>query len=244
MEHLSKIDLYYASPQNIMGSIITLDEEESRHLVTVMRAQIGYEVQVTDGVGSLFKTKITSIQKSKVVLEIVDKKFYERKFAKIYFCIPHLKKQDRLAYLIEKVIELGVTNLLIFDSSNTLKRPPKIERNEKLSLSAMKQSLSLYKPKISYLNLNQVMELEGEKIAFSQDADRSFLNYEFEKGKKTNKYFLIGPEGDFASEELQMFGENIFYLTKTRLRSDTAALSAASIIFARLTSLENASTSE
>lgn len=242
MEHLSKIDLYYVLPQNIMGSIITLDEEESRHLVTVMRAQIGFEVQVTDGVGNLFKTKINAIKKLKVVLEIVDKKFYEKKFANIYFCIPHLKKQDRLAYLLEKVIEFGVSNLIIFDSGNTLKRPHKVERNEKLSLSAMKQSLSLYKPTISYLNLSQVIELEGEKIAFSQNADRSFLNYELGSGSKNNRFFFIGPEGDFTSEELQMFGKNIFYLTKTRLRSDTAALSAASIIFARLAALEIAST--
>ncbi len=242
MEHLSNIDLYYVSPQRISGGTINLDKEESKHMVTVMRVPVGCTCWVTDGLGNLFETIISAINKSGVTLKVVEVKNHKKKFENINVCVPHIKKQERLAYLIEKVVEFGVNNLIIFDSANTLKRPPRIDRNENIAITAMKQSLQLYKPNISYMNFDDIMKLEGEKIVFNQRAEKSFLSYNFGKNPADPKYFFIGPEGDFTKSELEKFGDDVYYLSATRLRSETASIAATALIFAGLTALEIVST--
>lgn len=234
LELLSNIDLFFAPPENISGNNILLAKDEARHLISVMRAQIGSQVFVTDGEGNLFATKILSIEKNEAQLNINEQKFFANDFENIFFCIPHLKKQDRLEYMIEKLIELGASQLIIFNSDTTLKRDFKMERNERLIIPAMKQSLNLHKAKIQYSSLQEIISLEGEKIVFAQDAQQSFLNYNFEKLSRGARYFIIGPEGDFSQHEKNKFAEDEkYFLTKNRLRSETAAIAAASIIFAR-----------
>lgn len=234
LELLSNIDLFFAHPGNISEENILLEKDEARHLITVMRAQIGSKVFVTDGAGNLFITKIISFNKNEVHLKIDEQKFFANVFENIFFCIPHLKKQDRLEYMIEKLIELGASQIIIFNSDATLKRDLKTERIERLIVPAMKQSLHLHKAKIEYSTLREITSLKGERIVFAQDAQQSFLNYNFENLSRGKKYFIVGPEGDFSTNEKNKFAdEEKYFLTKSRLRSETAALAAASIIFAR-----------
>lgn len=236
LEHLSNIDLFFAPNGKIIENKILLEKDEARHLITVMRAHIGSDVFVTDGGGNLFKTKIISIDKNEVRLTIEEKKNFKNEYENIFFCIPHLKKQDRLEFLIEKLIEFGTSQIIIFNSDNTMKREFKIERNERLIIPAMKQSLHLHKTKIQYSSLNKIIEHKGEKIVFAQDAQQAFLNYDFEKISRGTKYFIVGPEGDFSQQEKNKFAEDEkYFLTKSRLRSETAAVAAASIIFAHPT---------
>jgi 16S rRNA (uracil1498-N3)-methyltransferase len=227
--HLSNIELYYSSEDNISKETISLTGDEFNHAVKVMRNNVGDTLYITDGVGSIFKTDISSIEKDKLSAKIIETIKTENKFKNIFFCIPKLKNPDRFKFAVEKCVELGVTNFIIFESRRTIAKGTNIKRWEKIALAAMKQSLRAYLPKIiTVKNLLDIAESNGKKIIFEQNAKRKF-QFEFEMDKKY--YFIFGPEGGLTENELKFLDTDLIYsLSDHRLRSETAIVKAASLI--------------
>jgi 16S rRNA (uracil1498-N3)-methyltransferase len=200
-----------------------------------MRHKVGDSIYVTDGYGTIYQSSISSIEKRNVIAEVVESTRYENKFAGIWFCIPRLKSADRFEYALEKSVELGITNFIIFDSTRTVAKGEKIERWEKILIAAMKQSLRAWLPKIQYVkSINEIVKLKGTKILFDQNAEQSFQQYLLANGKELNAnsyFFIFGPEGGFASEECRVLNEELTVrLTENRLRSETAIVTAASLL--------------
>ncbi len=227
--HLSNIELFYSPRENISGETISLAGDEFNHAVKVMRSKIGDTIYLTNGTGLIFKTEILSIKKDKLSAKIIETVKTENKFENIFFCIPKLKNPDRFKYAIEKCVELGVTNFIIFESKRTIARRTNIKRWEKIALVAMKQSLRAYLPKIKLVkNLSDIAESNGEKIIFEQNAERKF-QFGFEMNNKY--YFIFGPEGGLTEDELKLFDTDLIYsLSNHRLRSETAIVKVASLI--------------
>ncbi len=148
-KYLSNIELYYSSQIKNKNEIIINEAEDFKHIVKVMRHSIDDEVYVTNGEGKIFKSKISEINKNSLTAIIEDTMEYENKFSNITFCIPKLKSPDRFEFALEKCVELGITNFIVFDSERTVAKGNKIERWNKILISAMKQSLRSYLPKIS-----------------------------------------------------------------------------------------------
>ncbi len=98
----------------------------------------------------------------------------------------------------------------------------------------MKQSLRAWLPKISYIkSISEVSKQDGMKILFDQNATQTFQQFLLTNHKSltTNHFFLFGPEGGFTEEELKIAnGELRIKLTDNRLRSETAIITAASIL--------------
>jgi 16S rRNA (uracil1498-N3)-methyltransferase len=227
--HLSNIELYYSSEDNISEETISLTGDEFNHAVKVMRNNVGDTLYITDGVGSIFKTDISSIEKDKLSAKIIETIKTENKFKNIFFCIPKLKNPDRFKFAVEKCVELGVTNFIIFESRRIIAKGTNLKRWEKIALAAMKQSLRAYLPKINLVkNLSDIAESNGEKIIFEQNAEGKF-QFEFEMDKKY--YFIFGPEGGMTEDELKLFDTDLIYsLSDHRLRSETAIVKVASLI--------------
>jgi 16S rRNA (uracil1498-N3)-methyltransferase len=226
---LSNIELYYSSEEQISDKIISLSGDEFKHAVKVMRSKIGDTIYITNGTGLIFKTEISSIEKDKLSARIIEIIKTENKFENNIFCIPKLKNPDRFKFAIEKCVELGITNFIIFESRRTIAKGTNIKRWEKIALGAMKQSLRAYLPKINLVkNLSDIAELDGEKIMFEQNAERIF-QFEFVMNKKY--YFIFGPEGGLTEDELKLFNTDLIYsLSDHRLRSETAVVKAVSLI--------------
>jgi 16S rRNA (uracil1498-N3)-methyltransferase len=231
---LSEVELYYTDRPKV-GIQISIEGEECHHIINVMRHKIGDSIYITDGNGSIHQSSISSLEKKKVIVEIIDSTGYENKFSSICFCIPRLKSADRLEFALEKSVELGITNFIVFDSTRTVAKGEKIERWEKILISAMKQSLRAWLPKISYAkNLSEIYNREGIKILFDQNAGQtmnSFLPILHSQFSIINCFFIFGPEGGFTEDELRI--SNLEYrirLTENRLRSETAIVTAASIL--------------
>lgn len=230
MEFLSNIELYYSPSQNISKKNILIDSEEFLHVTKVMRNKIGDEIYSTDGKGNIFKGKISKIEKNNLEVKIIENFTYQNNLRNIFFCIPKLKNADRFEFALEKSVELGITNFIIFESNRTISKSKKIERWNKILLSAMKQSLRSFLPKIETINnFKNISNFEGNKFVFEQKSNKHFNKTEVDLSKKN--YFIFGPEGGFTLEERNFFKESDFYnLAENRLRSETAIVKCASIL--------------
>ncbi|MHB8931286.1 MAG: RsmE family RNA methyltransferase [Melioribacteraceae bacterium] len=237
---LSDVELYYTN-KPIIGNQIPIEGEECHHISNVMRHNVGDSIYVTDGFVTIYKSSISSIEKKKVVADIIESTKYENKLAGIWFCIPRLKSADRFEYALEKAVELGITNFIVFDSTRTVAKGEKIERWEKILIAAMKQSLRAWLPKVSYVkNISEIFKLAGTKILFDQNANQtlnSFLSINNSKFAISNYFFIFGPEGGFTEDELGLSTEGgmenselRIRLTENRLRSETAIVTAASLL--------------
>ncbi|MBA4407397.1 hypothetical protein C0389_08990 [bacterium] len=231
---LSEVELYYTS-QTTIGNAISVEGEECHHIINVMRHKIADTLYITDGKGTIHKSNISAIEKKKVVTTIIESIRYENKFSKIWFCIPRLKSPDRFEFALEKSVELGITNFIVFDSQRTVAKGEKIERWEKILLAAMKQSLRAWLPKIQYVkSINEIVKLDGKKILFDQNAEQtfqSFLPTLHSQFSILHCFLIFGPEGGFTNEECRVLNEELkVRLTENRLRSETAIVTAASVL--------------
>ena len=229
MEFLSDIELYYSSPENF-GKEIKLNGDELKHAVLVMRHKLNDNLFITNGAGKIFYCKITKIEKGCLILSPEKTFNYFNKFENIYFCIPKLKSSERFEFALEKCVELGITNIIIFISKRTISESIKLERWNKIALSAMKQSLRSFLPKISFVDsVQSIILLSGYKLIFDQKSKRNFKSLNIVPSEKY--YFLFGPEGGFDNEELKLFDNgHIYNLTENRLRTETAIIKCASLL--------------
>lgn len=226
--HLSNIELYYTPSGFIRGDELILTEDELHHSVNVMRNSVGDLLYVTDGKGIIYKSEITSISRKQLSAYILEKKEFGNKTENVWFCIPALKNQDRLKFAFEKCVELGITNFILFTSSQTISKKVKAEKFQKTTLAAMKQSLRAFLPKITVSSFDEIINSNGVKFLLDQNAKQEF-DGKIDMSKPA--YFLFGPEGGFDEKEIgPIEPQNHFSLSTNRLRTETAVIKCASIL--------------
>ena len=228
-------EFYYCSPDLIKDSQIYLSIEESKHLIQVMRHKIGDTVFVTDGIGHVFESEVIEVEKNCVILKINNTIDVENPFPNITFCIPILKSQDRFEFALEKCVELGITNFVVFSASKSHKRGAKIDRWNKIVLAAMKQSLHAHKPKIEIVNkLSDVTNGEKTNLIFDQLAESTLTTYLTDIDQTIPINFIFGPEAGLTDVEIDAVNNKVLIkLSNNRLRAETAIVSAASILSAQ-----------
>lgn len=236
-DFLSDIELYYCDEIDSSNNSVTISDDEVYHAINVMRNSEGSILYVTDGKGAIYKTEIIEIRKSEVSLAILNVHRYQNDFANIFFCIPRLKNKERFEFSIEKCVELGITNFIIFESDRTVSKGDKRDKWHKMGISAMKQSLRAYLPdfvfeeSIDSLVLKRT-DKKNKIYLLDQKAENHFLKIidEVFSGIQ-NSYFIFGPEGGISERELYILKEASFVrLTGNRLRSETAIISAGILL--------------
>ena len=184
---------------------IILDGQEHLHLIKVLRKSIDDNINVTDGFGFIYLCKITNIHKTYSELtinEIINDNSHK---PKLNLAVSILKKSNRFEFLLEKAVEIGVSEITPIISKHTEKKKLNFERLNKIMLSALKQSKSSILPK-----LNNTIEVKH----YIDNTSSSYSNYVATcKNNQTkpinsilkpnlNVNILIGPEGDFSNDEL------------------------------------------
>ena len=228
------MQLFYVP--NISGAEVVLDETESKHAIRVLRLTTGTQVQIIDGKGGFYEAEITDANQKKCRLLIVKStKEFGKKDFHLHIAIAPTKNNDRFEWFLEKATEIGIDEITPLLTSHSERKTINNERFEKILVSAMKQSLKAYLPKLN--NLTSIKELiatnktENRFIAYCDDIQKTHLKDLAEKGKDT--LILIGPEGDFGPEEIHMAIENGFKvvsLGEARLRTETAGIVACHIV--------------
>lgn len=228
----SNTEFYFAEPNDITLSEIILNRDETKHLTQVMRHSLGDEINITDGLGNVYKCELIKTEKVSAKLKIIEKNINPELYPNIVFYIPILKSSDRLEFALEKCVELGITHFVIYSSDKSYKRGVKLERLNKILLAAMKQSLNSTLADIKIIKdlKSQLSEMK-KSVIFDQHADIHLSNYLKAKNNSDNINFIIGPEGGFSEDEMEIMNNfQKVYITQNRLRTETAVISAASFL--------------
>ena len=209
-----------------------LSEEESGHCVRVLRYGRGDEILLTDGRGTTYRARITNPHPKHCEFEILssEKQAPTHDFY-LHIAIAPTKNIERLEWMVEKCTEIGVDEITPLLCRYSERKTLRTDRLEKIILSAAKQSLTPYLPKLNPLTdfeaLIERAEQEQRFIAHCYKDDKRELKDEIRRGKSV--CVLIGPEGDFSEEEVAQAIKNGFVpvgLGKSRLRTETAGVVA------------------
>lgn len=228
MEFLSDIELYYS--KDITGDIVILSGEEKDHAIKVMRHSEEDELFITDGQGKIFTTKITGIDKERILAQVSAVRSYENPFENFVFCIPKLRSHERFEFALEKCTEMGITNIIVYSAVRGVVKGEKKERWKKIVVSAMKQALRAYLPELSYINrLSELNNFPGQKIILDQHGTENLNFKKFDPGEKY--FFIFGPEGGLEPSEIQSLKRTFYFkLADNRLRTETAVVKAAALL--------------
>jgi 16S rRNA (uracil1498-N3)-methyltransferase len=209
-----------------------LSEEESQHAVKVLRMQTGDVMALVDGVGGYYKAQITNPHPKHCRFEIIEtfSNFGKRDY-KLHIAIAPTKNIERLEWFVEKATEIGIDEITPIICRFSERKIVKEERLEKIIVSATKQSIKAYFPKLNPLcafdELFKNNQVSQKFIAHCYDDDKKLLQNEIKKS--SDVLILIGPEGDFSKEEVQKaisWGFVPVSLGNSRLRTETAGMVA------------------
>ncbi len=227
------MDFFFSN--DINNQTIILDNYESRHCIKVMRHKVGDLIKIVDGLGNLYSGNLVSFDKNSCTIQINDKtENYKKTNQHIHIGISPIKNQDRLEWFIEKSVEIGIDEITLIDCDRTLRKKIKIDRLNKIAITAMKQSLKAYIPKINdVISVNDFIMYNQNSSKFichlDNDDRRDVFYYRDDIKKYKNVSILIGPEGDFSASEIELAIDNNFLcvtLGNSRLRTETAGVVA------------------
>ncbi|PHR47616.1 MAG: 16S rRNA (uracil(1498)-N(3))-methyltransferase [Fluviicola sp.] len=210
---------------------LKLPEEESKHACKVLRMQEGHQLSIVNGKGDELIAEIIDANNKACEVKKVSFKHTPPDNFQIHIAIAPTKMNDRFEWFLEKATELGIHRITPLLCSNSERKKVKLERYQKVIVSAMKQSKRLYLPHLDNLTSldNFIKSNPIGVLAHCYEGEKNVLS---DSLKKKNCPILIGPEGDFTNlevEKLIQSGYQPITLGETRLRTETAGIYACAI---------------
>ena len=227
------IRLYH--PNSIVeNSTNLLSKEHTHYVVNVMRLKRGSNINFFNIEGE-WESEIVFLEKERVEVKFLKKVKESQKKNKIElaFC---LVKKTPMEIILQKATELGVSKIIPIISERTEVKELNYDRAKKITIEATEQSNQMLPPEIlDAIKLKDFLKnlKDTTKLLFADVNSNDSLNVEKLKNFKS-LCILIGPEGDFSPSERQFilsFSQVVpFTISKNILRSDTAAISAISLV--------------
>ena len=239
-----KMELFYSTA--IEGGICRLDHDESGHCIKVLRHKSGDEINVIDGCGTLHTCRIISDNHKAVEATILQStENWGGHSYNLHLAVCPTKNNDRYEWFAEKACEIGFDTLSPIIGDHSERRVLKIQRVEKILISAAKQSLKAAVPVV-----NEPVSVKDFIKSAADSSALKLIAYCFEDENTPRRSIkellnaydgseiivMIGPEGDFSTAEAQAAMAAGFipvHLGNSRLRTETAALTAAAATYFR-----------
>jgi len=212
-----------------------LDAAESRHAIKVLRKKKGDVIHLTDGKGFLYNAQITLSDPDHCAFQILEIQEAPKRNHQVHIAISPLKNNDRLEWFVEKSIEFGIDEITLLLCEHTEKQYAKIERLEKIAISAMKQSLTMVLPRLTGpmpFNVFLQQSFTGGKFIAHVDHENE-KHLQASIAPRSANVVMIGPEGDFSPAEVALALQHNFVkvsLGASRLRTETAGIAACHIV--------------
>ena len=208
-----------------------LSEEESKHAVRVLRLNEGDAIDLLDGRGGLYTATVADANPKRCQLRITHHETVPPRPYFIHVAVAPTKNLDRMEWFVEKAVEIGVERISFLRCARSERRELKLERLEKIAISALKQSGQAWLPQLDELvdfsAFTDGIAPETAFIAHLEEGERTDLTQVV--AAQPSCCVLIGPEGDFTPAEIELaLGKGIRPVTlgTSRLRTETAALAA------------------
>ena len=218
------------------GQSNELPEDETLHAVRVLRLKEGDDMMLMDGAGCFYRATVTLAAPHHCLYEVVEtlpqQPLWE---GRLHLAIAPTKMAERMEWLVEKATEVGIDELTLLDCRFSERRQMKVQRLDKILVSAMKQSRKAWKPQLNGMTPFSTFVSQQQRgrryIAHCYDEiPRVNLFDELRKpNESADALVMIGPEGDFSIDEVRQAVDAGFVsvdLGKSRLRTETAGLSA------------------
>ena len=237
------MELFFS--KDIDGSICRLDQDESGHCVKVLRHRSGDEISVIDGCGTLYRCRITvDSPKGVEAMVLSSEEGWGGHPYRLHLAVCPTKNNDRYEWFAEKACEIGFDELSPVIGEHSERRVLKTARVEKVLISAAKQSLKAVVPVVNEpVSVKEFIDAQDgdtlRLIAYcfeDEKVPRKSIKEVLDEFDGTEIIVMIGPEGDFSKAEAEMAlaaGFIPVHLGASRLRTETAALTAASAAYFR-----------
>ena len=230
---MSNIRLFH--PENITENTTGLLSKEHTHYVAnVMRLKRGSNLNFFNKDGE-WLSEIIFLDRDRIEVKFLNKVKESSKLSNIELAICLVKKSP-MEIILQKATELGVSKIIPIVSERTEVKEINFERANKIVVEATEQSNQLIPPEISEVTkLKDFLKNldSSSKLLFADVNSKDNLKSKVLEEAKTLSV-LIGPEGDFSPSERELILANSrvvsFTISKNILRSDTAVISAISLI--------------
>lgn len=242
------IPLFYIEEFKPGTSQLILNEDTSKHIVHVLRMKQGEQFQLTNGKGEIMTVEIISENKKAAEVKVLSTSNIPHRTSNITIAISLIKNTSRFEWFLEKATEIGVSEIIPLICERTEKQHFRHDRMKNILISAMLQSQQAWLPtlhepikfseavkKSSQQNKYIAHCIEVEKKQLTNEAclpDRQAIKPAYRTGRQSTM-ILIGPEGDFTKEEVELAVANNFIplsLGDTRLRTETAGIAACVLL--------------
>lgn len=237
------MELFYSNETD--GNLCHLDAEEAGHCVKVLRHRSGDQVNIIDGEGNLYRCRLVndSPKGCDAAVEEVIAGWGAHPY-ELTMAVCPTKNNDRYEWFAEKATEIGVDCIVPVIGDHSERKVFKGERLRKILLSATKQSLKAKLPRleepVSVKEFIRSVPEDSLKLVAccfeDENHPRRSIRQVLEAQEVGKIAILIGPEGDFSKEEVKLAVENGFipvHLGESRLRTETAAVTAVSAVYFR-----------
>ncbi len=232
------MQLFYHSDINEHTTSFFFDKEESQHIAKVLRKKVGDLLYVTNGKGWFFETKITFASPKQCEVSILKYEYRMPRPYHLHLVVAPTKMNERYEWFLEKAVEIGVDEITPIICHHSERTTLKMERFEKIILSAMKQSLQCFLPKLNAPIASNDFFKQAKTDDLAKFIAHCHEGTKYTFSERLNPFpekimVLIGPEGDFSSEEIKTALQQRFLpisLGNNRLRTETAGIVACDFV--------------
>ena len=225
------------------GRLCRLDADESGHCCRVLRHRAGDEIHVIDGLGTMYRCRLMDDSPKGAEAEVLEAflGWGGHPYRLTVACCP-TKNNDRFEWFVEKATEVGVDRIVPTIGERSERKVYKTDRALRIALSATKQSLKARIPEIAEpISVKDFIchSEPGLKLiayCFEGDTKRISIQEALKAYNGNDVTILIGPEGDVSPEEARLAVEHGYgpvHLGASRLRTETAAVLAATAVYLR-----------
>lgn len=213
----------------INDNLATLTANESWHCAKVLRYKANDAIDLIDGAGAFYKGILKTVNEKQCVVNITEGPVFQKKRDYyLHLAIAPTKQIDRIEWMVEKAVEIGIDEISFLKCKNSERVNIKIERIQKIIESAVKQSKQAFMPKVNELTeFSKIIQNDSGIKLIAHCEEENKLEIKDIKTINSTICVLIGPEGDFYHEEIELAkkaGFKAVSLGETRLRTETAGL--------------------